>query len=153
MCTISLSEFVNFYLTDDPIYVEEKSYLERKQELKENILNFLEGGIIKLNLRRFYNPINLKENWLEIRNVNVFKEALLQIFKFIDNPTYKNLELVKWFANEFDYSKKIVYYKRIYNIFHPLREKDNLGKAITPMIKEILKGYDNYYEFSDSDSD
>ena len=150
----NLSEFINFYLSDQPIdpYMG-KTYSERQQDLKENINYFFENGIINHNLKRLHNPTKLKENWLEIRNINVFKEALRQIVKFIDNPTYTNLEIVKWFANEFHYSKKITIYESLYQIFNPLRETDNLGKAVTPMIKEILIAYDKseYGHISDDD--
>jgi len=149
----NLSEFINFYLTDQPIYKEEKTYSELKQELKEEIDFFFEQDVIKNILRKLHNPNKLKENWLDIRNLNILKEALLQIVKFIDNPTYKNLDLVKWFVNEFRYSKKINCYERLYMIFSLIREKGNLGQAIIPLVNEILKAYHKSDDEDDSEYD
>jgi len=136
----NFTEFLNYYLTG------QLPFSVRKEKLKENILNYLEEQSLKKNLRALYQ--NLKDNWLEIRNLKILIEALKQIVKFIDEPTYKNLDLVKWLAKEFVYSDKIFKMRSIYLIFRPLTEDDNLGKAIIPMIKEILKGCD-----FDSDSD
>jgi len=152
-CYNCLTCFINYY-NNSFLYNKnnEKTYSERKQELKQNVLEFLEMEILQANLRALYFHENFKENWTEIRNLKILIAALNHIVKFIDNPTYGNLDHVKWLANEFDYSDKILYMRKLYNIFRPLTENDNLGKAIIPMIKEILKGFDSDSE-SESESE
>ena len=65
---------------------------------------------LKLNLRALYYREDFKKNWYEIRNCKILIGTLKKVIKFIDNPTYKQLEYVKFLANEFDYSEKIYFY-------------------------------------------
>ena len=73
-----------------------KTYSERKQDLKAHIQDIFDYGILKHNLRGLNFPGDLEENWGEIRNMKVLITALEQIVNFIDNPTYKNLDLVNF---------------------------------------------------------
>ena len=126
----------------------EKTYSERKQELKKYIMEYLEEYSLQRNLRALYFRDDYEKNMPEIRNIKILIAALKQIVIFIDEPSYKHLYRVKWLANEFDYSDKILMTYRIYSIFRPLTTDDNLGKAIIPMIEELLKGFgDNYQKF------
>jgi len=87
-----------------------KTYSERKKELKERLIDYLEDMSLKLNLRALYYREDFKKNWYEIRNCKILIGTLKKVIKFIDNPTYKQLEYVKFLANEFDYSEKIYFY-------------------------------------------
>jgi len=147
--TPNVINHINENNLDSAIYI--RKYSQRKQELKQRIIDHLEENSLQKNLRPLYFREEFKDNWLEIRNLKILISLLKNIIKFIDNPTYKNLEIVRWLAFEFDNSDKIfLLYRTLGVLKGSLCNDDDLYIAISPAIKEMEK---NDYDPEDYDND
>jgi len=124
-------------------YVWEKTYSERKEELKESIEIIFDINELKINLRALYYSEELKNNWEEIRNMELFIFTLKRIVAFINDPNEENLDIVKYFCKSYKYSDKLLFPESFYDSLNVLEEEDDLYTAIYPLLNELSKGKGN----------